>query len=79
MGHQGGNQRSSAWSDVEARLEQAKIFSGSVSLETIGGSGGRPHYLQVQSDGAKYLLTLGEDDGKDYHVRSYFNQGSEPG
>lgn len=69
----GGNNKIPAWQDVECYLAKVKEGKGSLSLSVVGGPEIGPQLLQVFSDEGKYVLSLGEDDGADYVVRSYSN------
>lgn len=69
----GGNKKIPTWQDVEYHLDKIKEGAGSLTLSIVGGPDIGPQFLQVFSDEGKYVLSLGEDDGADYVVRSYFN------
>ena len=69
----GGNKKFPVWQDVDCYLDKIKRGKGSLTLSIVGGSDTGPQFLQVFSDEGKYVLSLGEDDGTDYVVRSYFN------
>ncbi|POD78639.1 hypothetical protein BKM17_07610 [Pseudomonas syringae group genomosp. 3] len=69
----GGNKKLPAWQDVDYYLDKIKIGKGSLTLSIVGGSDTGPQLLQVFSDEGGYVLSLGEDDGTDYVVRSYLN------
>ncbi|MGA4816214.1 DUF6911 family protein [Pseudomonas aeruginosa] len=62
-----------SWDDVLSYLELIREGKGSVTLELISKTAVGPQSLQVQSEGGKYVVSLGEDDGVDYIVRSYRN------
>ncbi|MFO6307290.1 DUF6911 family protein, partial [Pseudomonas aeruginosa] len=62
-----------SWDDVLSCLELIREGKGSVTLELISKTAVGPQSLQVQSEGGKYVVSLGEDDGVDYIVRSYRN------
>ena len=76
---QGGNQKNPAWPDIEARLEQLRTRSGSVTLDILDGAEIGPQCLQVQCDRGNYLLSIGEVDEEDYQVRSFTNRDAESG
>lgn len=69
----GGNKKFPVWQDVDCYLDKVKRGKGSLTLSIIGGPDTGPQFLQVFSDEGKYVLSLGEDDGTDYVVRSYLN------
>ena len=76
----GGNKTLPAWQDIEFYLDEVKRRNGSLTLNVVDGPDVGPQLLQVFSDNGKYVLSLGEDDGEDYIVRSYLNpelKGSE--
>ncbi len=70
-----GNLKCPSWQDIEGKLDQIKCNNGSATLGIIGGS----KSIQVQCDHGNYLLTIGEDDGEDYHVRSFTNADAASG
>lgn len=77
---EGGSKDLPAWSDVDFYLGVIEKRNGSLTLSVFDGPSVGPQLLQVFSDEGRYVLSLGEDDGVDYIVRSYFNselQGSE--
>ncbi|MHC8304894.1 DUF6911 family protein [Pseudomonas sp. PB3P13] len=69
----GGNKKFPVWQDVDCYLDKVKRGKGSLTLGIVGGPDTGPQFLQVFSDEGKYILSLGEDDGTDYVVRSYLN------
>lgn len=69
----GGNKKFPVWQDVDCYLDKVKRGKGSLTLSIVGGPDIGPQFLQVFSDEGKYVLSLGEDDGTDYVVRSYLN------
>lgn len=69
----GGNKKLPDWQDIDCYLEKIKEGKGSLTLSIAGGSDTGPQLLQVFWDEGKYVLSLGEDDGVDYIVRSYLN------
>ncbi|WP_135309965.1 DUF6911 family protein [Pseudomonas nabeulensis] len=69
----GGNKKSPIWQDVDCYLNKVKSGKGSLILSVVGGPDTGPQFLQVFSDEGKCVLSLGEDDGADYVVRSYLN------
>ncbi|MEE5061971.1 hypothetical protein V2J93_24575 [Pseudomonas alliivorans] len=68
---QGGRAKEPLWSDIELRLREVCGTSGSVTLEAVSFNGFELLNLQVIADDGKYAMTLGEDNGEDYIVRSY--------
>jgi hypothetical protein len=71
----GGNKKLPAWQDVEFHLDEIEKEGGSLTLNVVDGPDVGPQLLQVFSDNGRYVLSLGEDDGENYIVRSYFNSG----
>ena len=69
----GGNQRNCHWNDIKHALDDIKLNSGSVTVDIADGPEIGPQSLQVQSAGKYSVLSLGEDDGEDYFVRSFTN------
>lgn len=69
----GGSKKFPNWQDIDSHLDKIKEGKGSLTLTIVGGPDIGPQLLQVFSDGGKYVLSLGEDDGTDYVIRSYFN------
>ncbi len=72
----GGAERCTEWFRVQEMLDKARIESGTVTLTIIDGPGKGAIDLQARCDRSNYLLTLGEDNGKEYFVRSYTNAAS---
>lgn len=69
----GGNKKLPDWQDIDYYLDEIKEGKGSLTLSIVGGPNIGLQLLQVFSDEGKYILSLGEDDGADYVVRSYLN------
>lgn len=69
----GGNKKPATWLDISSSLDEVNRANGSVTLGLINGPDIGPQSLQVISDNDKYVLSLGEDDGADYFIRSYRN------
>lgn len=69
----GGHIKNPKWSDIEEKLLSLQRGQGSVGLEMISGPDIGPQNLQVEADDGHYLLSLGEDDGEDYIVRTLDN------
>lgn len=69
----GGNKKFPAWQDIECYLDKINRGNGSLTLNILGGADAGPQFLQLFSDEGKYALSLGQDDGTDYVVRSYLN------
>lgn len=68
---QGGKAKDPSWSDIEFHLGEVCKVSGSVTLEAVNLNGFELLSLQVFADHGMFAMTLGEDNGKDYIVRSY--------
>lgn len=69
----GGRNKLPIWSDILFCLNEVKGNKGSVTLDLTAETGFGAKSLQVLSDEGKYVISLGEDDGVDYIVRSYRN------
>jgi hypothetical protein len=69
----GGNTHLVDLSTIGYYLKLLKNNSGSITLDRLDNEIGAIS-LQVLSDKNQYLLTLGEDNGSEYIVRSYFNK-----
>jgi hypothetical protein len=48
-------------------------LSWTVTIDLIDGPEVGPQSLQVQTENGYFVLSLGEDDGEDYNVRTYAN------
>ncbi len=72
---QGGRTKDPSWGDVESHLREVCEVSGSVTLEAVNLNGFELLSLQVVADHGMFAMTLGEDDGEDYTVRSYLGTG----
>jgi hypothetical protein len=75
----GGNQANVEWPEIETLLEQIRSQSGSLTLYDIDPPMPGPQIFQVFSDQGYFLLMLGEDDGRDYRVRSFSNMDARSG
>ena len=73
----GGTKEEATLEGTLSNLKKTLNKSGSVSLAVIDGPEVGPQLLQVETQGGKSLLTLGEDDGDDYIVRSYVQTEKE--
>ena len=69
----GGKKANPTIEDVLSVLEDVLQSSGSVTLDVIDGPEVGPQSLQVEADGGSSILSLGEDDGEDYNIRTYRN------
>jgi hypothetical protein len=65
-----------SWSDIELHLREVCETSGSVTLEVVNLKGFELLSLQVVAGDGMYAMTLGEDNGEDYIVRSYLGGGN---
>ena len=74
----GGRTKDASWGDIELHLREVCETSGSVTLEIVDFNGFELLSLQVVADDGMYAMTLGEDNGEDYIVRSYL-RGSNSG
>lgn len=73
---QGGRIKEPSWSDVELHLKEVCEVAGSVTLETENFNGFELLSLQVAAEHGVFAMTLGEDNGEDYIVRSYLGAGN---
>jgi hypothetical protein len=71
----GGNIDHPTWDDIDWHLQQIKSGRGAVGLSLNHGQ----KSLQVQSEGEKYHLTLGEESETDWCVRTFTNCDAVPG
>jgi hypothetical protein len=71
---EGGHAKNFAWADVIQKLYDINGDSGTVGLEIIEGQDIGPQSLQVQTENKKSVISMGEDDGEDYIVRSFLNK-----
>jgi len=76
---QGGNTDDVQSNKVIEILEKTFVKSGSITLELINGPEVGPESFQVESEGGRSVMSLGEDDGEDFVVRSYTNDAATDG
>jgi hypothetical protein len=69
----GDNRADPEWAEIERILEEIRARSGSLTIDLVDGPQTGAQSFQVLSDQGRFLLTLGEDDGVDYRVRSFTN------
>lgn len=69
----GGNAVDPGYDELERLLEQIRVDSGSLTIDLIAAPEVGPQCLQVLSDEGCFLVTLGEDDGSEYHIRGFTN------
>lgn len=69
----GGNKTNAQFSDVHEKLLGAKEKSGAVTAELMGAPEIGPQRLHVEAENGAYVLSLGEDTGSEYHVRTFTN------
>jgi hypothetical protein len=69
----GGRNKLPSWDDILSCLEKIRDNKGSVTLDVVTEMGVGSQSLQVLSDSGRYVVSLEEDDGVDYFVRSYRN------
>ena len=69
----GGNIENCSWDNIFEKLKSIKNKSGSLGISVLDGPDVGVQNLDMRADGNLYLVTLGEDDGNDYIVRSYFD------
>lgn len=70
---EGGKKVDPAWEDVVLWLDRVCAFSGSVTLDVTQVPKVGLQTLQLISEKGNHVLTLGEDDGEEYNVRTYTN------
>jgi hypothetical protein len=76
---QGGNLKDPGWIDVQQRLSEINGQAGTLTLNRIDGPEIGPQNLQVQTEGGFSVLSLGEDNGDDYIVRSFKDDSAAKG
>lgn len=69
----GGRKKLPSWEEIFSCLKEVKGCKGSVTLDLLTDTDIGPQSLQVLSDNCKYVISLGEDNGTEYFVRSYTN------
>jgi hypothetical protein len=74
---EGGYTKNFVWSDILDKLNDINSDAGTVGLEIIEPQDVGPQSLQVQTDNKKSVISLGEDDGENYTVRSFVNPTPE--
>ena len=67
----GGSKDDVSLDDVMNILNKVLKDSGSVTIDVINGPEIGPESLQVGSEAGLSVLSLGENDGEDYVVRTY--------
>jgi hypothetical protein len=65
--------------NVIVTIELVLNKSGSVTLDIIDGDEIGPESLQVETEGGKSVISLGENTGDDYVVRTYTNESAIDG
>lgn len=76
---QGGSTDDINIEDVLATVELILNRSGSVTLDVIDADEIGPESLQVETEGGRSLLSLGEDTGDEYIVRTFTNRLAKGG
>lgn len=75
----GGNAKDPGWIDVQRMLNEIAEHAGTLTLNRIDGPEIGPQNLQVQTEGGFSVLSLGEDNGEDYVVRSFVDGSADLG
>lgn len=70
----GGSKDSPSLNKIVEYLERILENSGSITLDIIDGPEIGPQSLQVEAEGGNAVISLGEDDGDEYIVRTYTNK-----
>ncbi len=78
-GRRGGSEKNITWSNIERKLLEAKEFGGTVTIDLMNAPEIGPQSLQMQTQNDCFLLSLGEDEGEDYIVRTFTNMKAEEG
>lgn len=74
----GGLVRDPDWNLVLDRVLKACGQSGTVTLDVDRSEGVCLGQLQVVAENGAFWLTLGQDDGEDWVVREYVENGADP-
>ena len=76
---QGGSLKAPTWVAIKEKLAEMSVRSGSVTLNLVEAPEIGPQSLEVLGEGGYYILTLGEDTGDDYVVRTFSNSVTSDG
>jgi hypothetical protein len=76
---QGGTTDNVQLGNVIAAIELVLNESGSVTLDIIDGDEIGPESLQVETEGGKSVISLGENTRDDYVVHTYTNESAVDG
>jgi hypothetical protein len=68
--HHGDNISNPSWIKIVEVLEKTLESAGTASLSIVNGPEIGPQILQVSAENGYFILSLGEDDGEDYNVRT---------
>ena len=69
----GGNQKNVQLEVIMQKLNDILSDAGTLTVKVINDDEIGPEFLQVQTEGENSVVTLGEDDGEDFNVRSFTN------
>ena len=69
----GGKQICFDWGSIESMIRRIGRDSGVVSLDILDRTDVGPIELQVRSDRNAFLITLGEENDREYFVRTFTN------
>lgn len=77
IGRRSGRLTEPSWAEIEKHLVALQKHSGAVTLDIVDGPDLGPQSLQVRAERGRFVLTLGEDDGEDYTVRTFANDTAD--
>ena len=69
----GGSKDDASLDDVLKLLKEALESTGSIALDIMDGPDVGPQSLQVEAEGGRSVLSLGENDNEGYSIRSFTN------
>jgi len=75
-GAQGGSTDDVQLKNVMETIDLILRDSGSLTVDLVGGDEVGPESLHVEAEGGKSVISLGENTGEDYVVRTYTNESA---
>lgn len=69
----GGNKKGVLLTDALVILDEVWKGNGTLGLSHVDGPDIGPQELTIEVENGDAVVSLGEDDGEDYYVRSYAN------